>query len=65
MPVGTSGRIVIEVDPELKQQLYAALHQDGMTLKDWFQKNLHAYLADRTQPSLFLDEPRAYGGARR
>ena len=65
MPVGSSGRIVIEVDPLVKRQLYAALHADGLTLKDWFQQNLHAYLANREQLPLAFDEPRAYGGARR
>jgi hypothetical protein len=65
MPVGTSGRIVIEVDPLLKQQLYHGLREDGLTLKDWFQQHLHDYLNSREQLPLAFDEPRAYGGARR
>jgi hypothetical protein len=64
MSVGTSGRIVIEVDPLLKQQLYAALHEDGVTMKDWFQRNLRTYLANRKQLPLAFDEPPAYAGAR-
>lgn len=53
MAVGTSGRIVIEIDPDLKRQLYAALEQDGQTLKDWFVKNANSYLEQNIQPSLF------------
>ena len=33
---GESGRIVIEVAPELKRRLYSALALSGSTLKDWF-----------------------------
>lgn len=36
MAVGASGRIVIEVEPALKQTLYAQLEQEGLTLKEWF-----------------------------
>jgi hypothetical protein len=53
MAVGTSGRVVIEIDPDLKRQLYAALEQDSQTLKDWFVKNANSYLEQTMQPSLF------------
>ena len=36
MTRGTSGRIVIEVDPRLKRDLYVELARRGMTLKAWF-----------------------------
>lgn len=36
MPAGKSNRIVIEIDPEVKQQIYSALQAKGMTLKGWF-----------------------------
>jgi len=36
MPKGVSGRIVIEIEPELKRRLYSALAMDGLTLKEWF-----------------------------
>ena len=36
MAVGKSHRIVIEVDPALKQQIYEALNTNSMTSKDWF-----------------------------
>lgn len=45
MSIGSSGRIVIEVDPEVKRELYAALVRDGSTLKEWFLKNAQVYLS--------------------
>jgi hypothetical protein len=33
---GNSGRIVIEVDPDLKRRLHSALALENMTLKQWF-----------------------------
>jgi len=36
MAIGKSHRIVIEVEPGIKQEIYAALSLKGMTLKDWF-----------------------------
>lgn len=36
MAIGKSHRIVIEVEPDIKQQIYEALSTKGMTLKDWF-----------------------------
>ena len=54
MPVGRSGRIVVEIDPELKQELYAALDHDGISLKQWFLDNAGEYLRDRGQLSLDL-----------
>lgn len=33
---GESGRIVIDVNPELKRRLYSVLSLSGSTLKDWF-----------------------------
>jgi DNA (cytosine-5)-methyltransferase 1 len=35
---GQSGRIVIDVEPDLKRRLYSALSLSGSTLKDWFIK---------------------------
>lgn len=47
MSIGSSGRIVIEIEPEAKRRLYAALAHEGLTLKDWFLKNAEKYLVDR------------------
>jgi len=58
MPVGGSGRIVIEIDPELKQELYGALSEQGLNLKQWFLKNAKTYLNQRVQSTLplFVEE---------
>ncbi len=39
----SSGRIVLEVDPNLKLKLYDALSQSGDTLKEWFVKEASKY----------------------
>jgi hypothetical protein len=44
MSIGTSGRIVIELRPDIKRELYSALAKDGLTLKDWFLSNTNEYL---------------------
>lgn len=36
MVQGASGRVVIEIEPHLKRQLYSSLAAQGMTLKEWF-----------------------------
>ena len=56
MAVGNSGRIVIEIDPELKQELYGALSEQGLNLKQWFLSNATRYLDQRIQPNLPLFE---------
>lgn len=57
MARGESGRIVIEVNPEQKRRLYAALALSGSTLKDWFLKNASDFCEDSNQPSLFNSTP--------
>lgn len=52
MSKGESGRVVIEVDPDLKRRLYTALAGDGSTLKDWFVASATNYIAEREQPNL-------------
>lgn len=52
MAKGMSGRVVIELDPDLKKDLYASLDQKGLTLKDWFIQNANRYVAEQVQPSL-------------
>lgn len=49
MSIGSSGRIVIELDPEVKRHLYSALARDGLTLKDWFIKEAATYVAKAEQ----------------
>lgn len=55
MAKGTSGRIVIEMDPTIKQELYNSLEKEGLTLKQWFLENVDQFLSNRSQISL-LDE---------
>ncbi len=56
MSIGTSGRIVIEVEPELKRQLYSLLAREGLTLKDWFLHEAQTYLANAYRQKLELTE---------
>lgn len=54
MSIGNSGRIVIEVEPEVKRQLYSTLAREGMTLKDWFLREAQSYMKTATQIPLNL-----------
>lgn len=50
---GQSGRIVIDVEPELKRQVYSTLALSGTNMKDWFTRAAGALVRDSSQPSLF------------
>ena len=52
MARGPSGRLVIEVDPQLKHDLHAALAAEGLTLKDWFLQHAAGFIAERRHPML-------------
>jgi len=52
MARGPSGRIVVELEPALKQDLHAALAADNTTLKEWVEAQANAYLDQRSQPRL-------------
>ncbi len=54
MAKGNSGRIVIEIDPVLKQDLYSVLEDEGLNLKQWFLGNVDEYLRNKIQSSLPL-----------
>jgi hypothetical protein len=54
MSVGSSGRIVIEVEPGLKRELYSALYMHGKTLKDWFVVQAKNYVEEQQQLPLNL-----------
>jgi hypothetical protein len=47
MPRGRSGRIVVEVEPELKGRLHATLAMDGLTVKEWFVTRATDYVRRR------------------
>lgn len=57
MARGKSGRIVLEVDPALKRELYLALEHQQQTLKEWFTTHAHQFLSEQVQPSLFVAQP--------
>jgi hypothetical protein len=57
MSISQSGRLLVEVDPTEKAELYEALQSDGLTLKSWFQHYRRLYLLTREQPSLFGSPP--------
>jgi hypothetical protein len=52
MAQGPSGRIVLEVDPSLKRDLYSRLASEGLSLKQWFIRAAADYMEERDQPSL-------------
>ena len=44
-----SGRIVLEIDTNLKQDIFEHCRESGITLKEWFLENIEKTLAD-TKP---------------
>jgi uncharacterized protein (DUF1778 family) len=48
MAVGTSGRVVIELDAEQKKLIHQAIKSQGMTLKQWFLEH-----AEKDFPHVF------------
>lgn len=49
MAKGDSGRVVVEIDPKLKRELYSALAIDGQTLKDWFIAAAENFVVERSR----------------
>ena len=64
MAVGKSGRIVIEIQPDVKEELYDALSSEGRSLKSWFLENVDEFLADKSQMKLELVPPDEGGRAK-
>ena len=56
MPRSESGRIVIEIEPALKQVLYETLDEDRTHLKKWFLENVNNYLSTRGQLKLSFSD---------
>lgn len=42
MAVGTSGRIIIDLDPSMKKEIYQKLKSEGLTMKEWFEQKAKA-----------------------
>ena len=53
MAKGSSGRVVIVVEPELKHDLYVELTRRDLTLKSWFVEQATRFLEQSRQPVLF------------
>ena len=53
MPMKTSNRVVIEVDPAQKQMIYAELKSRGLTMREWFLQQVSRELSipQPTKPS--------------
>lgn len=65
MSIGNSGRIVIEIEPELKKELHSVLRLEGTNLKSWFLENVEQLLSEKAQQSLPLDNEQQKAEARR
>ena len=47
MAIGESGRIVLEIEPDLKKKFYACLALEQITLKDWFIKTIEEHMKNQ------------------
>ena len=54
MAKGSSGRLVIEIDPLIKKELYERLGEKGLNMREWFLINANAYLKQNKQSSLLI-----------
>lgn len=57
MARGSSGRVVIEVEPDLKGELYSMLARQGVTLKQWFIEQASEAIKNHNQPTFQFSEP--------
>ncbi|WP_018276024.1 hypothetical protein WKI13_02250 [Teredinibacter turnerae] len=65
MSIGNSGRIVIEIEPDLKRQLHAVLRLEGKNLKSWFLENVEELLEYQArQQSLPFEVDKKKSGAK-
>lgn len=55
MAQGKSGRVVVDLDPEFKEELHHTLKQQGTTLKQWFIGHAEAYCRNK-RPQKALGE---------
>lgn len=47
MAKSESGRMVLEVEPELKKALYLVLAMEQKTLKDWFVDKVQKHVCEK------------------
>jgi hypothetical protein len=62
MARGNSGRIVIDVTPEFKDELYSLLSNSKCTLKSWFITEAQRFMEEQRQPVLFKMKESAVTG---
>lgn len=60
MAKSDSGRVVIEVDPALKDRLHTELSLSGMNMKEWFTQRAEAFLVE-SEGGLVAEPQAAYG----
>ena len=65
MYIGNSGRIVIEIKPELKRELRSVICLKGTNLKAWFLNHIEELPANKGQQSLPFEENRQIKEAQR
>ncbi|MBI6848234.1 hypothetical protein BTW15_12445 [Pseudomonas syringae pv. tomato] len=65
MAIGTSGRLVIEVDPDFKKDLYTILDTDGLTLKEWFLRAAREYINKRGDQNIPHDDTEHLGNQKK
>ncbi len=53
----SSRRIVIEVEPSLKEQMYSALAKADLTMRAWFMREAQRFCEESFQPTLFSLQP--------
>jgi len=56
---GQSGRIVVDVSPELKRRIYATLGLSGRTLKEWFVQSAEQFCEQEASGDLNRIDPRS------
>ena len=52
MARGKSGRVVLEIDPELKRQLYFTLEYKQQTMKEWFIEEAQNFIGSVQQDDI-------------
>ena len=52
MSKSESGRLVVEIDPDLQRKLYAVLALEQKTLKEWFIESSSSYVKERLKAEL-------------
>lgn len=65
MARGPSGRLVLEISPEVKRRLHSRLAGEGRSLKEWFLEQAQEYLDGPEPLQLPFEMPSNANRARR